>query len=368
MSRVRAETAVIVTGRSLADPDGLLGAVTEAMRGRCAGVFAETIPHVPRATATAAAEFIRAKRADAVVSFGGSTPSDTAKGAVWAIAAGVEDPKDFGPFAMRFEYPATRVVPAMPGRALPIYGVPTTLSAGEFTNIAGMTDAERGEKQLYQDPKLGARAVFLDPGMTVETPEALWLSSGVKAIDHCVEAWFSTSSQAVTDALAGDALASLMRCLPQTRGRTDDLEARLNCQVAAWCSVFGLANVSLGLSHGLGHQLGAHCGVAHGLTSCAVMAPVVDFNRPVTAERTEILCRRLAPVLGRHIGPEDFGEALKTLIRDDLNLPYRLRDMAVTRDDLRHVAHASLNDPIVATNPRPIRSAADVAEVLEAAW
>jgi len=368
LERDGVERAVIITGRSLAGNEALLGAVTVAMRGRCAGVFAETKSHVPRATAMGAADFIRAHRADAVISFGGSTPSDTAKGAVWAVAAGLKQPKDFDPFAIRFEYPATKVVPAMPGKALPIYGIPTTLSAGEFTNIAGMTDAQSGEKQLFQDPKLGARAVFLDPVVTVDTPEELWLSSGIKAIDHCIEAWFSTSSQAITDALATYALAALMLALPVTRARPDDLEARLRCQVAAWCSVFGLANVSLGLSHGLGHQLGGHCGVAHGLTSCAVLAPVVDFNASVTADRREVLCQRLEPGLGRRIQADAFSEEIRSLIRNELGLPCRLRDMSVSRDKLPHVAEVCLKDPIVATNPRPIRNVEDVILVPEAAW
>lgn len=61
-----------------------------------------------------------------------------------------------------------------------------------------------GAKHLYQDRQLGARAVLLDPELTLATPEWLWLSSGVKAVDHCVEAWFSITAQPMTDALAAE--------------------------------------------------------------------------------------------------------------------------------------------------------------------
>lgn len=360
--------AVVVTGRTLANTPALLGAVTQAMGGRCAGVFCETQAHVPRETAIAAAEFMREKAADAVISFGGSTQSDTAKGAVWALAGGLRAPAAFTACAIRFEYPSTKIVPPMQGTAVPIYAVPTTLSAGEFTDIAGLTDTAHGEKHLYQDRKLGARAVFLDPELTRDTPEWLWLSSGIKAADHCVEAWFSVTAQPMTDALALEGLAALMRWLPATRRSPGDLEARLQCQIAAWLSVSGLANVSLGLSHGLGHQLGGRCKVAHGHTSCVFLPQVVGFNAEATSARRALLCRRLEAALGRPFPAEELQARLRTLITDELGLPSRLRDLGVARADLPFVAQSALRDPIVATNPRPIRSSDEVMAVLEAAW
>ncbi|BAO91904.1 iron-containing alcohol dehydrogenase [Caballeronia cordobensis] len=360
--------AVVVTGKTLANTPALLDAVISATGGRCAGVFCETQPHVPRETAIAAAECMREKAADAVISFGGSTQSDTAKGAVWALADDLRAAADFEPCAIRFDYPSTRIVPSMQGVALPIYAVPTTLSAGEFSDIAGLSNTARGEKDLYRDRKLGARAVLLDPELTLNTPEWLWLSSGIKAVDHCVEAWFSITAQPMVDALAIEGLAALMRWLPITRRNPEDLEARMHCQIAAWLSVSGLANVSLGLSHGLGHQLGGRCKVAHGHTSCVLLPQVVRFNAEATTERRALLCRRLEAMLEQPFEAGAFEDALRVLIVDELGLPSRLRDLSVAREDLPFVARAALRDPIVATNPRPIRSADEVMAVLDAAW
>ncbi|MFT3780107.1 MAG: iron-containing alcohol dehydrogenase [Ottowia sp.] len=368
LARDGVRRAVVVTGSTLAGTPELLSAVTGAMGERCVGVFCETEPHVPREAALAAAEFMREKAADAVVSFGGSTQSDTAKGAVWALAGGLRAPVDFDPFVIRFEYPSMRTVPPMRGVALPIYAVPTTLSAGEFTNIAGLTDTACGEKHLYQDRQLGARAVLLDPALTLRTPEWLWLSSGIKAVDHCVEAWFSITAQPMTDALAVEGLAALMRALPASRRNPEDLEARLQCQIAAWLSVSGLANVSLGLSHGLGHQLGGRCKVAHGYTSCVLLPRVVGFNAEATSVRRAVLCRRLEATLDRPFPVDEFQHRLRALISDELGLPLRLRDLGVARADLPFIAQAALRDPIVATNPRPVRSVEEVMAVLNAAW
>lgn len=90
------------------------------------------------------------------------------------------------------------------------------------------------------------------------------------------------------------------------RQRPDDLEARLQCQIAAWLSVSGLANVSLGLSHGLGHQLGGRCKVAHGHTSCVFLPQVLGFNAEVTAARRTDLCRRLEAALNQPLSPPVF--------------------------------------------------------------
>lgn len=359
---------VVVTSRSVAADAGMMAAIIAAIGEREVRFFTQTVPHVPRKTAIAAAAFMRQHRADAVISFGGSTQNDTAKAAVWAMAEDLTAAEQFQPFAIRFEYPSTRVVPPMRGDAVPLYAVPTTLSAGEFTNIGGITDTDRGEKHLYQDHKLAARAVFLDPELTLRTPDWLWLSSGVKAIDHCIEAWFSIKAQPVTDALALEGLACLFGNLAVTRHNPDDLEARLQCQIGAWLSVFGLANVSLGLSHGLGHQLGARCGVAHGYTSCVLLQHVLDFNEHVTAERSAELHTRLQAALGRSALQDSLQQELLSLVRDKLELPWRLRDLGVAEADLSSVAESALRDPIVATNPRPVKSSDEVLALLKAAW
>ena len=364
------ERAVVITGRSLAANAAISGPVMEAIGTRCAGVFSETVPHVPRDTAIAAARFARSRNADALISFGGSTPSDTAKAAVWALAQDIDEPAGFGPFAIRFEHGGARTVPAMTSAALPIYAVPTTLSAGEFTSIAGITDPVQRHKELYQDRKLVSKAVFLDPALTLATPEGLWLSSGVKAIDHCVEAWLSTRAQPITDALAAKAFGMLMRSLPLCRQRPGDLAARVECQIAAWLSVAGLSNVSLGLSHGIGHQLGAASGVSHGHTSCVMLQHVLGFNREVTLERQAAL----ADVGGLARGGDSrtravaLQEAILCLVRDELGLPWRLRDVGVQQSDFATIAHGAMRDALVATNPRRVTSEQEVMDLLEQAF
>lgn len=364
------ERAIVVTGRSLVANKLISEPFVQAIGARCAGIFCDTVPHTPRDAAIAAARFARSKNADALISFGGSTPSDTAKAAVLALAQDIDHPDAFDSHAIRFEYGGTQIVPPVTGAALPIYAVPTTLSAGEFTSIAGITDPARRHKQLYQDRKLASQAVFLDPCLTLATPDWLWLSSGVKAIDHCVEAMLSTRAQPITDALARQAFGTLMAFLPICRSRPQDLAARVECQVAAWLSVAGLSNVSLGLSHGIGHQLGGISGVPHGYTSCVMLQHVVGFNRDVTLERQAALAKLAAlPEIGdTRISACALQQAILRLVRDELGLPWRLRDVGVERCEFPVIARSAIHDPIVATNPRRIESEQDIIDMLERAW
>lgn len=360
--------ALLVTGRTLAANPDLLGRVEAAMGRRLAGVFSATEAHVPRDTAIAAAALARSLGADALVSFGGSTQNDTAKGAAWALAEGLTDADDFESYAIHAR-DGKRIAPGLTGAAVPIYAIPTTLSAGEFTDIAGLTDRRQRHKQLYRDRRIASRTVFLDPELTLATPERLWLSSGVKAIDHCVEAFVSLHSQPYTEALAAQALGLLMRDLAATKADPGDLDARMNCQIAAWLSLAGLANVSLGLSHALGHQLGAVSAVPHGLTACVVLYHVVAFNREAVAGRQQrllALARTFAPVSG--LAPASLDEAILGLVRERLRLPWRLRDVGVDRADFPEIARRTLGDMMAATNPRAVHGEADVIALLERAW
>lgn len=371
LARYGVRRALLVTGRTLRNETDLVSRVEAAAEGRIGAVFHETAQHVPRNAVIRCAEAARAIDADAIVSFGGGSPNDTAKAVVLALAEDVRAPEDLDRYAVKFRYPDHVEIPAMrAASAVPLFAIPTTLSAGEFTHFAGITDEARKVKDLYIDKKMTAKAVFLDPELTTATPHWLWLSSGIRAVDHTVEALCSTTAHPFTDALALHALRILGIYLRACAADPGDLAARLQCQIAAWMSVCGLANVTLGLSHGIGHQLGARCDVPHGITSCVMMHEVVRFNRNHVGERP----RWLAEALGVDAAGLDAAEAadvaadaLEKLIRD-LGLPSGLSEIGVSPDEFPALARDALQDLIVATNPRPVRSEEEVVALLQTAY
>ena len=167
---------------------------------------------------------------------------------------------------------------------VPQVTVPTTLSAGEFSAIAGVTDERHRVKELIRHPGIIPRTVVLDPAVTVHTPEWLWLSTGIRAVDHCVEGICSGEANPYADAQALHGLSLLARGLPRVKADPSDLEARLDCQIGSWLSMGPLASgVPMGASHGIGYVLGAMFDIPHGHTSCIMLPAVMRWNKAVNA-------------------------------------------------------------------------------------
>ena len=214
-------------------------------------------------------------------------------------------------------------------------------------------------------PTSGGRSTRGLSVVTDDSPSGLW------SIDHCIEAMCSNTHQPFTDALAYRALNMLTRYLRDCKADPNDLAARGQCMVAAWMSVCGLASVTLGLSHGIGHQLGARCDVPHGETSAVMMQHVMEFNRSVNATQQAWVAESMGVDIAG-MSDEEAAVAAKNevvkLVRDDLGLPWRLRDVGVTEDDYDGIAKDALEDLIVASNPRRVESREQVIELLRKAW
>lgn len=370
LAQIGVSKALLITGKTLANKTKLVEQVCDAAQGRIAEVFVDTRQHVHRASVLGAIEAARAVGADAIVSFGGGTPNDTGKAVVLGLAENVQCEEDFDKHRVKFEYPDKVEIPPVQGEPLPMIAISTTLSGGEFTHFAGITDSHRQVKDLYIDKKLAAKAVYLDPTLTLDTPDWLWLSTGMRSVDHCIEALCSTTAHPFTDALAARSLNMLNRYLRECKNDPTDMVARTQAHIAAWMSVCGLANVNLGLSHGIGHQLGARNDVPHGVTSCVMMYPTMTYNKDYVGTRQAWL----AEIFGDEIAGlshEEAGhlgrEAVKNLV-SDLGLPGRLRDVGVEPEDFPAIAKDALEDLVVASNPRPVESVEDVINLLHSAY
>ena len=370
LSQLGANRALLITGKTLATQTDLVDQVREAAGGRIAEVYFDTKQHVHRGSVVGAIETARAMKADAIISFGGGTPNDTAKAVLLGLAENVQSEEDFDKHRVKFEYPDKVDIPAIRNDTLPMIAISTTLSGGEFTHFAGVTDSDRQVKDLYIDKKLTANAVYLDPTLTLETPDWLWLSTGMRSVDHCIEALCSTTAHPFTDALAARSLNMLNRYLRECKNEPGDLVARTQAHIAAWMSVCGLANVNLGLSHGIGHQLGARNDVPHGVTSCVMMYPTMTYNKDHVGTRQTWI----AEIFGHDISglsAEESGslarESVKKLVRD-LELPGTLREVGVEPDDFPAIAKDALEDLVVASNPRRVESVEDVINLLHSAY
>lgn len=361
-----AERVLLVTGRSIATRTPLLEQVAATLGPRLAGVFTDVQQHVPESCVRAAAQQAQALRADCVVSLGGGSPVDAAKGVALLLAEG----EDLPALRIQFDYPGPVRVPPLPHPKLPHIAVTTTLSAGEFSDVVGITDDQSRVKHLYAHRSLCPRAVILDPALTLHTPLPLFLATGVKALDHNVERLYSRQALPISDALALESARLLHTFLPRVLDEPGDLDARCHVQVAAYMSVFSSANVRVCIGHALGHQLGALADVPHGVAGAILLPHTIAFNASAAAPQLA----RLAETLGaeRGLAPDQAARAASAAVAElveRLGLPRRLRDVGVPRDSLHEIASAAIHDMMAATNPRPVTDADElVRELLEPAW
>jgi alcohol dehydrogenase len=342
--------------------------VRDELGDRCIGVFGEVAQHVPTASVDTLVRQARELSPDLLVTLGGGSVTDAGKAVSASVGEGYEDGQSLFRHRIVFTYPDKVAVEPFTGKPLPIVAIPTTLSAAEYDGIFGMTSSD-GVKDLYADERLTPRVVVLDPAATELTPERLWLGTGIRALDHAIETYVSRSPTPVTDATSLHAIKLLAQNLPETRRDPQNAEARVNCLVAGWLSMLGVANVTLGLSHGIGHQIGGLCGVPHGETSCVMLPAVLERVKDVLPERlADIAVAMGADVSGCTPGEAASAgvEAVRNLI-SGLGLPTSLSEVGVRKEQFPALAKAAMQDMVVAFAPLDVQEA-DVEELLQRAY
>ena len=352
-TRMGAERVFLMVSGTLNRDTDEIAKIHAALGNRCAGVFSAMPAHTPRSAVIAATNQARAAKADLIATVGGGSITDGAKAVQLCLANDIDTVE--GMDICRGEAPGLK-----PPTVRQI-AVPTTLSAGEFSGLAGVTHETTRVKELFKHPLVIPAAVILDPALTLHTPEWLFLSTGIRAVDHCVEGVCSLESTPYGDAQALRGLSLLTAGLARVKQDPADLQARLDCQMGAWLSMAPLAaGVPMGASHGIGYVLGAVFDVPHGHTSCIMLPFVMQWNKPANADRQALV----SAAMGH---PDaDAGTLLDRFI-GGLGLPRSLRAVNVGPEHFERIAKQAMGTPWVPRNPRPIPTPAQVREILELA-
>jgi alcohol dehydrogenase class IV len=323
-----------------------------ALGNKCVGTFDKMPAHTPRSAVIAATDQAREARADLIVTLGGGSITDGAKAVQLCLANDIRTPEAMD---------AVRAPNPMKPPTVAQISVPTTLSAGEFSHISGVTDERTRVKELFRHADIVPRAVVLDPAVTRHTPQWLWLSTGIRAVDHCVEGICSNEATPYGDASALHGLSLLARGLPKVKANPQDLQARLDCQLGSWLSMAPLvAGVPMGASHGIGYVLGAVFDIPHGHTSCIMLPSVMRWNKSANAPRQAMV----AAAMGH--ADKDAGDVLDSFI-SALDMPRSLHAVKVGREHFDRIAKQAMGTPWVPRNPRPIPGPEQVKEILELA-
>jgi len=361
------ERVVIVTSRTLNRTTSVVTDLAHTLGNLVVGIFDQCVEHTPRDSVIALAAFLREARADLVVSLGGGTVIDTVKIALLCLAEGVDHADALDQWHLKVNPDGTLHVPIVAAPPCRQIAIPTTLSGAEFSDLGGATDTRTGTKHGFTGRFIGPVAVILDPAMTLHTPERLWLSTGIRAVDHAVEAICARNAQPFLDALGLRALKQLAGSLARVGSQAIDpscpesLQGRLDCQIGAWLAAMSIRRADYGASHGLGHALGADAGVPHGITSCVLLPTVMRYNAEVCAGALV----EISAALGH---PDQSAADLIEALISRLGLPTRISELGVGRERLAVIAEKAMGNPFVRSNPRPIQSPAQTLEILERAW
>ena len=353
MDRLRASRAFLMVSGTLNRETDEIEKIRNSLGSRCAATFDAMPPHTPREAVIAAAEQARAANADLIVTVGGGSITDGAKAVQLCLANDVRTVDDID------RVRANRgVVPPMAAPSVRQISVPTTIAGGEFSALAGVTNQRTKVKEMLRHELVMPRAVILDPAVTRHTPEWLWLSTGIRAVDHCVEGLCSREAHPFADAQALKGLSMLTQALPRVKADPNDLDARMDCQIGTWLSMGPLSmGVPMGASHGIGYVLGAEFGVPHGYTSCVMLPSVMRWNKSDNAERQALV----SAAMGKP--GNDAADVLDSFIRD-LGLPRSLQDVRIGPEQFDRIAQQAMATPWIPRNPRKIDGPAQVREIL----
>ncbi|MCL4810589.1 MAG: iron-containing alcohol dehydrogenase, partial [Thermoanaerobaculia bacterium] len=350
--------AVVVTDEGLAKGTDVPARIEKALGDSCAGVFSDVVPDSGVHIVDAGAAFARERGADCIVSVGGGSAIDTAKGIAIVLREG-GSLRDYEGFQV------------LKRRATPHVAIPTTAGTGsEVTYVAVIKDHEAHQKLLFGDYNIIPNTALLDPELTVGLPPHLTAATGMDAMSHAVEAIHSQQNEPIADGLALHAIRLIAEFLPRAVANGKDLVARGQMLIASNMAGAAFSNAQVGLVHAMAHTVGARYGVHHGLANSIVMPHVVRFN----AAEVAATYRPVAAALGISIdalSDEACAEAVAARLSDlagRAGLPQTLASQGVPEAALPELAEATLDDASIIYNGRAVLGADEVLEVYRAAF
>jgi len=354
VSRLGGERVLLMSDRGI-EAAGLLGIVKGALGRKLAATFLDVPQDSGLDTVDAATRVGRDAGVDIVVSIGGGSVIDTSKAVAICLGAGGKAIDHVGAYQMR-------------GKPLPHVVLPTTAGTGsEVTNTAVIRHAERGRKVYFLDDKLFPNTAILDPSLVAGLPRGLTASTGMDALTHAIEAVVSKGGNPISEGLALQAIRMVYEQLPQCIERPGDLEARVQMQLASTMAGWAFNVAGVGLVHGMSHALGARHHVPHGTANGILLPHVMRFN-------VEAAGPKLAQV-ARALGCEGNDEAALCVAAADrvaellvrIGHQTKLSEVGIKQADFAACAELALTDGATATNPRAVRSPAEIVAVYQQA-
>ncbi|WP_415345787.1 L-threonine dehydrogenase [Clostridium perfringens] len=335
--------ALIVTDKVLGQI-GIVKKVTDVLDNKNIeyAIYDETKPNPTVKNVNDGLALLKEKECDFVISLGGGSAHDCAKG-IALLATNGGEIKDY------------EGVDKSKKPQLPMVGINTTAGTGsEMTLFAIITDEERHIKMALVDKHLTPIIAVNDPMLMLAMPKSLTAATGMDALTHAIEAYVSTSATPITDACAEKAIELISNYLVNAVENGQDVEARDMMAYAEYLAGMAFNNASLGYVHAMAHQLGGFYNLPHGVCNAILLPHVQEYNKATSASRLA----KIAKIMGGNIegltdeqGADLCIDMIKSLSQT-IGIPEGLGVLGVKESDFENLATNALNDACSLTNPR----------------
>ncbi|WP_340615587.1 L-threonine dehydrogenase [Xenorhabdus entomophaga] len=334
--------ALIVTDRVL-NEIGVVRKVQALLAevGIKSAIYDGTNPNPTTINVEEGLEILRQHHCDCVISLGGGSPHDCAKG-IALVATNGGDIRDY------------EGVDRSAKPQLPLIAMNTTAgTASEMTRFCIITDVERHIKMAIVDKNVTPILSVNDSALMAGMPKGLTAATGMDALTHAIEAYVSTAANPITDACALKAVTMISNYLRRAVEDGNDMEARENMAYAQFLAGMAFNNASLGYVHAMAHQLGGFYDLPHGVCNAVLLPHVQRFNAKVSAARLKDIAIAMGADIANlndQLGAEVCIQEIKSLAKD-VNIPAGLSSLNVKEEDLPTLATNALKDACGFTNP-----------------
>ena len=309
-------------------------------------IFSEIKPNPTIKNVLDALAAFKASGADCIVALGGGSSIDTAK------AVGIiNNNPEFG------DVRSLEGVAPTKNRAVPTFALPTTAgTAAEVTINYVITDEENKKKMVCVDPNDIPMCAVIDCELMMSMPKGLTAATGMDALTHAIESYITPGAWTMSDMFEFKAIELIHEHLYNAVQNGQDVVAREGMAEAQYIAGMGFSNVGLGIVHSMAHPLGAFYDTPHGVANALLLPYVMEYNADSPA-RPKYL--GIAKAMGVNTEGMSVDEGVKAAIDAvkalslSINIPQRLSEIGVKKEDLHDLAVAAFNDVCTGGNPRP---------------
>ncbi|HHX8508039.1 TPA: L-threonine dehydrogenase [Vibrio diabolicus] len=285
---------------------------------------------------------LKENECDFVISLGGGSPHDCAKG----IALVASNGGKIGDY---------EGVDQSAKPMLPLVSINTTAgTASEMTRFCIITDEERHIKMAIVDKHTTPLMSVNDPELMLAKPASLTAATGMDALTHAIEAYVSIAATPITDAVAIKAIELIQAHLRTAVKNGENLEAREQMAYAQFMAGMAFNNASLGYVHAMAHQLGGFYDLPHGVCNAILLPHVQRYNAQVCPERLRDVAKAMGVDVEGMSAEQGAAAAIDTIVElaKDVGIPSGIKELGAKLEDIPTLADNALKDACGFTNPK----------------